>query len=564
MDKIKHKIKELKIADYFRKSSRDGEKQVASIPAQIDEANSFRENKKLPNALYSYKEERSAKTAGKRASFTELLGKILLGEINTVLCWQLNRLARNMTEGGLLIDLMSEGKLIIITFADNGEVYDETSDMSVVAQMFGASKQYSMALSRDVKRGQRTKAKSKGLPTGLATIGFKNSKQGEKGERWWLVDEERFWKVKKLLELMLTGRYSIGKLHKHAIEELKLTTTKHKKLGDKPVTREYIGKMLHNSVFAGFFFVQGERYTLDQNLPRMITESEHIKIKQLLGNRCNGKAQKHEAIYSGFIKADDNKPLSQDIKFQMWCDCRHKFAFRDKKNCPKCDKKIDTLENPEYFIQSYYYNNRKKKAGADYKSVRESDVTEKLTTHIDEKIAIPSNLLEWAKKYIYEVVDQEISDNLNKNNDLEKRRLSYEEKKKRATKLFIEGTIQEDERKIYLNDIEIEYADLKENKITTVSWTDKLNEIMNITQGISDVFVNGNFEAKRIVLTEIGANIVWNDENLFVSNKKSIEVFCSGLKSINANMIGFGNEKTLMDKGFNHQNEEFCISLRKW
>lgn len=124
-----------------------------------------------------------------------MLSLVTKGQVNAILCWHLNRIARNMTEGGVLIDLLIEGKLVIVTV--DGDVYDNSSDMGVIAQLFGASKQYSMALSRDVKRGQRDKARNYGLPQGLATIGFLNSKQGDKGQRWWNVDEERFWKIKK-------------------------------------------------------------------------------------------------------------------------------------------------------------------------------------------------------------------------------------------------------------------------------------------------------------------------------------------------------------------------------
>ena len=561
MEKIKDKIKSLKIADYFRKSSRDGEKQVASIPSQIEECGIFRKANNLPEPVKVYEESRSAKYANKRVGFSEMLLLIQSGQINAILCWHLNRIARNMTEGGILIDLLSEGKLVIIT--TNGDVYDETSDMSVVAQLFGASKQYSIALSRDVKRGQRDKAKNKGLPQGLATLAFLNSKQGEKGERWWLVDEERFWKVQKLFELFLTGRYSIGKLHKYAVEELKLTTPKRKKLGGLFITRASIGKMLRNPVYAGFFIVQGERYELTGVLPRIICESQYNLVLQILGDRCNPKVQKHQAVFSGFITSDTGDFIGQDIKHQLWCDCRHKFSYRDKTNCPKCNKKIEILDNPEYFIQSYYYNNRKKKAGLEYHSITEEKVTCEIVNYVDENLQLPTPLLDWAKKYIHEIKNKEVDENLKKVKDRDIRNLEYENKKKKAVKLFIEGKIDEQEKIFFFEEVEKEYADIKVGSVPKINWVEKLNELFDLTSTFKDIMQTGTFEAKRSVLTRLGSNWVWNDKELLIHNTNAVNTLISGIKTLKPILSKFGNEKALVEQGLNDDNSTLCITLRK-
>lgn len=567
MEKLKNK--DLKIADYMRKSSRDGERQVLSLDGQTDAIQKARNTYKLPERICSYKESKSAKTAGKRPLYSEMLENIVCGKVNCILAWHLNRIARNMTEGGLLIDLISERKLTIITVCDgNIEIWDDSSDMSVIAQKFGASTEYSLSLSKDVKRGQRDKARKMGLPSGLATIGYKNSKQGEKGERWWFVDEERSWKVKKLFEMFLTGRYSIGQITEYAREELKLTTPSHKKLGGKLVTREYVGKMLHNPVFAGFFFVQGERYELDSNLPRVITEKEFNKIQQMLAYRNKNynfsKAQKHQMTYSGFIFSEREYMLSQDAKYQIWCDCGHKFAYRQKTKCPKCDKKIDNFTNPRYFIQSYYYDNRKKKAKLAYKSVSEEIVEKEIIKYAEENFVFPTPLLDWAKKYVHEIADKEIKEGLLKSTDKEKRQIQYDDKKKKVMKLFIEDKISEEDRNTYLSDLENEYSDLKETSIPKVDWLAKLNEITDLTTSFKEIIQKGDIKAKREVLSALGSHIVWDSKNLFIYNKKSVETVFKGLKMIKGYFEGFGNEKTLMDKGFSRQNEEFCISLRKW
>ena len=85
-----------------------------------------------------------------------------------------------------------------------------------------------------VKEGLKTKA-LKGLPNGVASLGFLNDKTGEIGNRKWMLDKTRLKSIKILFEMFLTGRYSAGKLHRYAVEELKLTTVKRKRIGGEPI-----------------------------------------------------------------------------------------------------------------------------------------------------------------------------------------------------------------------------------------------------------------------------------------------------------------------------------------
>lgn len=560
MDKIRDRIRGLRIADYFRKSSRDGEKQALSIPSQEIECNEFRSSKSLPKPIVVFKESKSAKYAGKREGFTEMVTLIEDGKINAILCWNLNRLARNMREGGILIDLLSEGKLVIIT--SNGDVYDETSDMSIVASLFGASKQFSMTLSRDVKRGQRNKAAAFGYGTSSAPIGFFNSKEGEKGARWWYVDNERIWKVKKLFELFLTERYSVGKICKYANDELKLTTPLKKKLGGRSVTLANTYKMLKNPVYAGFFIVQGKRYELNNDLPRVITEEEHKLLLEMISNNKRPKVQKHDALFSGFILSDKNDFIGQDVKFQLVCDCKHKFAYRDKTHCPNCEKRITQIENPKYTSQAYYYNNRKKKAKLKYKSISEISITDKLLNEVIDKIELPTLLLEWSKQYINELQDKEVSAGLKVNSDRVTRQAEYERKKIRTREMYRDEKITEEEYDFDMAKLDTDYKDLTQVP-KLLDWATKMNELVDLSLCIKETLIQGNFQAKRSILNKLGSNFIWDDEKLTIINRKSVNALIFGSQSIYSDSDGFGKEKTLAMQEFNPDMEQIHISLRK-
>lgn len=551
--------KKLKVGKYIRKSSEGEDKQVLSLGSQKDECLRTADFYKLPPFVDVYEEAKSAKTAGLRPEFTRMVKDIYSGKINTILCWHLNRIARNMTEGGIIIDLLSSGTLKAIITPH--EVYNQNTDVSIISLYFGASKQYSKNLSKDVKRGQRTKA-SNGLPASQASLGFRNSLEGDKGTRWWYVDEERFWKVKKLLELFLDGNYPVRKLQRYAVDELNFTTPVKKRQGGRPIAIQSIYNMLKNPVYAGFFFTQGEKYPLTSNLPRMITEEQHERILRMIEDKKKPKVQKHKAVYSGFIFSNEGDFIGQDVKYQIICDCKHKFAYRNKTHCPKCDKAITKFENSKYFIQSYYYNNRKKKAGLDYKSIPESDIGAGLLKYMKESLTLPIELCDWSKKYIYELKDKEVSENLYKVQDKEKRRADFELKKSRMRAMWRDGKIIEEEYDQDLALLTLEYKDLQ-NDVNTVDWMKEMNDISDITTVIIDILANGSFEAKRNILTRLGSNLTWNDENLLIDSKKSINTFINGLKTVKPILSKFGNQKALVEQELNDNSSELCTAMRR-
>ncbi len=83
---------------YARKSSEDKNRQVTSIEDQIKELTRIaRENDIQIVEIIS--ESKSAKKPG-REGFNEMLQKIHQGQADGILCWKLDRLARNPIDNG--------------------------------------------------------------------------------------------------------------------------------------------------------------------------------------------------------------------------------------------------------------------------------------------------------------------------------------------------------------------------------------------------------------------------------------------------------------------------------
>jgi len=86
---------------YARKSSEAEDRQILSIDSQITEL------KKLADKLGVkiidiFRESQSAKDPG-RPKFNEMMTRLYEGEAGGILCWKLDRLARNPVDGGSVI-----------------------------------------------------------------------------------------------------------------------------------------------------------------------------------------------------------------------------------------------------------------------------------------------------------------------------------------------------------------------------------------------------------------------------------------------------------------------------
>lgn len=101
---------------YARRSTTDEARQQESIPAQVEKCEEFakRNNLQVVNII---REEKSAKKAGRRDKFTEMLKEIKEGHTyNSILAWHPDRLARNMKESGEIMDMIDSGILADLKF----------------------------------------------------------------------------------------------------------------------------------------------------------------------------------------------------------------------------------------------------------------------------------------------------------------------------------------------------------------------------------------------------------------------------------------------------------------
>lgn len=153
MDENELDFTKLKYVLYARKSTDDPQRQLRSIPDQILECKQLADRLHL-NVVKVLEETKSAKKPNRRPIFKQMLIDLKNGEYDGILAWNPDRLARNMREGGVVIDMIDEEEIKDLKFVTHHFTKDANGKM-LLGMAFVLSKQYSDKLSADVSRGVR-------------------------------------------------------------------------------------------------------------------------------------------------------------------------------------------------------------------------------------------------------------------------------------------------------------------------------------------------------------------------------------------------------------------------
>ena len=519
-------VNDLKYVIYCRKSSDGEDKQIQSIETQLRELKEHAENNKL-HVVDIITEKQSAHTPG-RPEFEKVLTYIRNGKVDGLLVIRANRISRNALDAGRIITLMDEKKLKYIRTPNSTCYTGSPTDKMMIAFELMVSKKDSDEKGENVKEGLKTKA-IKGYPNGIAPIGFTNDKTSEVGNRKWIVDKEKFPLVKKVFREFLTGNYSANSMASWARKELKLTTPQHKKLGGKLIQDSYVHTMLKNPIYAGFFYYNDVRYELHKDIPKMISESEHNRIVQMIEARDVPKTQKHKTIFSGILKGVNGEFIGTDPKFQLICDCKKKFAYRGLENCPNCGSMIKDLNNPKYLHYVYYYNVSKKKRKEKYKSILEQDILEFVKNELVQPLSVNPKFALWAKKNIRHLKDKELVEKTSLKQSVEAVEEGVKKEKEKLRQMLRREVITEEE---YKEDLAKIIGSVPKLDLVVEDWSEKLNKIVDIGLECAKILESGNEVAVKDVITQSSSNLIWNEKNLEFKRAKWLDAYINGINDV--------------------------------
>jgi DNA invertase Pin-like site-specific DNA recombinase len=290
---------------YARKSTEQEDKQVLSIDSQIKEMEKLAATEGL-EIVVRKQESHSAKEAGQRPVFNEIIDELKQGKFNGILTWAPDRISRNAGDLGRIVDLMDQ-KLLVEIRTYGGQRFTNNPNEKFLLMILGSQAK----LENDnkvinVKRGLRTRA-AMGLRPSMAPTGYLNSKNKDEKCQV-IVDSLRAPVVKQIFEKVAYEGYSGRRVYKW------LREIEFKNKNGKYVTLGNIYRILRMTFYYGIFEYpegSGEWYTgkhipiISRELFEMVQEKIKVEKKKAYGREFAFTKMLHCAYCESGITAEE-------------------------------------------------------------------------------------------------------------------------------------------------------------------------------------------------------------------------------------------------------------------
>lgn len=390
------KPQEMRVALYVRKSTEGEERQQHSIEDQKKDCLAWAAHKGIKirkNDIFV--EETSARYAGNRPIFFEqVLVGVLNGTYDAILAYHPDRLARNMFEAGLLLDMLKpikkqlskkktasdwaddhedeEPPILQDLFFPTVEFTNDSGGRLMLAVLFSMATQYSDHLSEVVQRGVDSHFEA-GKSLGARKWGYKRD---ETTERY--VPDDNWQYIRKGWEMIMAGKTQAEVLAYWAKQGVS-RTSKPKGNGLKPTTQFLKGKnsasnIFHDPFYCGFNTKNGKRIDLreaDPTFKPMVTEDEFNQVaKRLKVSTRLQRQRKDSDLYlplRGYVKCGScghaltpqatRKSTNVPYKYIYYSchnkQCTAKASIRGRDLFDDIYKTLDTMKVDDIAFEKY-------------------------------------------------------------------------------------------------------------------------------------------------------------------------------------------------------------------
>ena len=482
---------------YVRKSTEREDRQVLSIQSQIIEMQEIAERENL-NVTEILQESKSAKEPG-RPIFNLMVEKFKKGEADGILCWKIDRLARNPVDEGIIKWYLQKNIIKQIKTFDRD--YNPEDNVVIASIEFSMANQYIRDLSKNVKRGIAQKIRRGEYPAS-PPLGYLIN---DKTKRL-LIDKKKWQYIKSAFKLYATGLYSIkqleGKLYKDGLRS---------SYGNL-FHNSSIHRMLTNPIYYGWFAWKGQIHKGVH--PPIISKNLFDKVQEVLFPR---------------------KHLKRNNKLD--------FTFRGFMTCGECGLKI-TAENKKGHT---YYRCTKSRgvSNCSQKYIREEDLLKEIDKHL-AKLRFDKETIDLIIKATKESSIKDLdyqAEAQKKNNSLLDRNKSLQSS---LVEKFIDNKIPEEIYNNKLAEFKNKEAELEGIiKSSDENYKNVFEEIeltARFTKLAKKIFKKGNADIKKEVVSIISSNI--EIKNKKIAKFTLSEPFCWLMEDVKRKKNQKGKKRT--------------------
>lgn len=442
------------VAIYARKSTESEDRQVQSLDDQLKELRQLAERSGMI-VSETIIESKSAKEPYTRPEFQRLIQMIQDGRITGIMTWHINRLSRNMIDGGIISHLLQKGTLQFILTPQRKYLPDDSALLLAIEN--GMATTFIQDLRRAVKRGMKGKAERGWLP-GPAPLGYVNNKFDQTIE----PHPTKFALVKKGWELILEQDYTMAEVTREW-QRLGLTSSRTTNR-NAPPSKSSVDRILGNPFYAGHIRFQGELYQ-GAHQP-MITMEQFERAQLLLGRGARRRERKRSHVLSGLFK------------------------------CPTCgcaivgETKRKTYGKTARQVEYTYYHCTGFK-GCSKRGVREDSVL-RAVAHLVDKCRPQKWLLEWLRGQLDEASMQDQVTVMKSREELQRQKDAAEKRLRSLTELRIDGELSPDEFAVLKRETEERISALRTRMASVESEGDRVRAY--VMRKLGDLEQSDNYD----------------------------------------------------------------------
>ncbi|MFH1790096.1 MAG: recombinase family protein [bacterium] len=474
---------------YLRKSSESEDRQELSIPAQKREMLALVKRKGLKIVGEPLEEACSAMVPG-RPLFKNMMDAIDRGKATGIVCWKLDRLARNPLDGGRIMQALGERRIQEIITPEF--TYTATgADKMLMAIMFGMATKYSDDLSDNVRRGNR-EALERGLWPGRPKLGYVRDPRTNR----LVADPERFTIVHEMWRLLLADKPVLDILHL-ANDRRGLRTPTFGSQGNKPLSRSMIYRLFGDPFYAGQMVRNGAVY--QGSHPPMVSLAEFDRAQEILARRCLWR--------------------EPDVPGKLF------FTYRGLISCVSCGgmvtAKNTTNRHGSKYVHYYCWKKNHKHLYCPEGAVQEREIERQFLAFLDELVIPPA----WAATVVSKLdrLRNKVEKASAKSAVLTEEHLrKLETRLQRLRTVFLDDNFTEEEYRVERNRLLDEKARLEENLSNPAGSADYLEPYRNaflFVNKAKSVFEKVNSEQKRELVQRLTWNLKLKDKKLLIEAK---------------------------------------------